>query len=81
MLAWPRAAKLTVQLKYFRKPLRRVISPADAFAGWTRSTEYREALNKRDRTRSVRKTDLHPLVRCDEGMKGLDPLRHGSENR
>ncbi|WP_338045045.1 IS110 family transposase [Paenibacillus sabinae] len=41
-----------VQLKYFRKPLGRVISPVDAFAGWTRSTEYREAINKRARTRS-----------------------------
>ncbi|GGF90730.1 hypothetical protein GCM10010916_05080 [Paenibacillus abyssi] len=49
-------------------------SPAHAFAGWTRSTEYRETLRKRARTRSVRKTDLHPLVRCDEGMKGLGPV-------
>ncbi|MEK4297435.1 hypothetical protein MKX60_29830 [Paenibacillus sp. FSL R5-0914] len=39
--------KSSVQLKNFRKQLNRVISPADAFAGWTRSTEYREALNKR----------------------------------
>lgn len=31
-------------------------------------------LRKRARTRSVRKTDLHPLVRCDEGMKGLRPV-------
>jgi hypothetical protein len=28
----------------------------------------------RARTRSVRKTDLHPLVRCDEGMKGHRPV-------
>jgi hypothetical protein len=27
-------------------------------------------LRKRAPTRSVRKTDLHPLDRCDEGMKG-----------
>lgn len=39
-----------------------------------RSTEYRETLRKRARTHSVRKTDLHPLVRCDEGMKGLRPV-------
>ena len=35
------------------------------------STEYRDTLRKRALTRSVRKTDLHPLDRCDEGMKGL----------
>lgn len=34
------------------------------------STEYREMLNKRAPTRSVRKADLHPLDRCNEGMKG-----------
>jgi hypothetical protein len=32
------------------------------------STEYRDTLNKRAPTHSVRKTDLHPLDRCDEGM-------------
>ena len=31
-------------------------------------------LRKRALTRSVRKTDLHPLVRCDEGMIGLRPV-------
>ncbi|WP_208860927.1 hypothetical protein, partial [Paenibacillus alginolyticus] len=37
------------------------------------STEYRDTLRKRALTRSVRKTDLHPLDRCDEGMRGLRP--------
>jgi hypothetical protein len=31
-------------------------------------------LRKRALTRSVSKTDLHPLDRCDEGMKGLRPV-------
>jgi hypothetical protein len=37
-------------------------------------------LNQRALTRTVSKTGLHPLDRCNEGMRVYDPLRHGSEN-
>ena len=42
----------------------------DYEAGEKESTEYRDTLRKRAPTRSVRKTGLYHLDRCNEGMRG-----------
>ena len=44
------------------------------FAGLQRKHGVPDALNKRALTRSVRKTGLHPLDRCNEGMRGHRPV-------
>lgn len=71
---WPKAAKLTIRLKCLRKQLKQHFLTSSCIRRMDKKHGVSGGIKQKGSTRSVRKSELYPLVRCDEGMKGLRPV-------